>query len=244
MWATLSHWVQWSQGQTAEQKTQLQLPEYSTTPKNSYLWLHSGVGACVPVVGVCCIMWFQSKTREGEKLGLFLYGTRSFCSNTEHSWIPPLNYVTAERSRGRRRGGPEVSQRLKWERAGPPLREEWARCTVSSSPLNHHHPSPPSPSVAPLCLHSSIIPSSGLHSSPWELVCDLVRVTQLLYKQPSRLFNGVWVCSTLLVNEVTLKSLKLVLFRLKLWVKLNTEEYSSVCDWIDHFVYWRLCTDL
>ncbi len=81
----------------------LQLSVQRTTPENYYLWLHSGGGACVPVVGVCCIMWMRVKQEGGGK-GVFLYGCKSFCPSQQkpqnvHSWIPPLKYVAAERSR-------------------------------------------------------------------------------------------------------------------------------------------------
>lgn len=136
----------------------------------------------------------ESKTGgRGEKEFFFVALRVSVRPNKNvQSWIPPLKYVATERSRGRRGGGSKVKQRLNWEGGRPPLRGEWARrLMVSSSSLNHHHPSPCPPSSSPLLAlfhHFAVRPPSLSR----QLLRDLLRVTQLLYKLPSHLLTGVW----------------------------------------------------
>lgn len=166
LWAPLFTWCRvvtgsgWVAEKTSARRL-LQLSVFSTTPKNSYLWLHSGGGACVPVVGVCCIMGLQNEARERNWDFVLMAPGVSVQKNSVHSRIPLLNYVTAERSRGRGGGGPEVSQRLKWERRATPERR-----TLSSSSFNHHHPSP-FPSI-PHPGNSSVTRAS-ISSTKWSL---------------------------------------------------------------------------
>lgn len=184
-----------------------------TTLENYYLWLHSGGRACVPAVGVCCIMWRRVKQeggKEGEK-EFFSMGLRV----NVHSWIPPLKYVDTEWSSRRMvEGKPEVKMRPR--KATPERR----RLTVSSSSLNHRHPSPTTPplaerfSIAPHPENSSVIYCKSLSCRT---------------KLPSHLLNGAWAHSGELVshsagNRATyFKPLKLVVFVLKLEWSRNNE---------------------
>lgn len=152
-------------------------------PQNAGLWW-TAVPEHVPCGGrvLCSASESRTSGRETQFLRVSVYLEKQIKTRNVHSWIPPLKSVSAGPQRRRVEGEPEVKLR---ERKATPER----RLTVSSSSLNHHHPSPCPPD------HAHTFPSFHRPTSVphRERLHDLLAVSQLLYKLPSRLLNGAEV---------------------------------------------------
>lgn len=175
----------------------LQLSVQCTTPENYYLWLHSGGGACVPVVGVCCIMWMRVKQEGGGRRSFSLWRWEFLSIPTK---TPKRTFLSSSVKVCRHRAKPGPQRRRVEGKAEVKLRGRKATPERRMSETSH--------GLFIIPQSSSSITLRPLHSSPLlalfhhfavrppsltrQLLCDLLQVTQLLYKLPSHLLTGVW----------------------------------------------------